>query len=233
MIRELRTEVLPPEDWGNKAANLAKLLAAGLVVPPALCVQEGDLTASGNSLFLLRWLASVREDRVVLRCSTQDEDTRSTARAGHTLSLLNVPRSAQHIRRAVVTEIEPVLAGHTGGKSCIIQGQVSALVGGVAFRDETSLRVEGNYYSTEATTAGQAPNIVFTEQHGGRRWQYDYAPGIPLRRLGDALSFQTALVYDLFDHSVDVEWAFDGSVIYILQARPITATLSERIADDL
>ncbi|MGK8558256.1 hypothetical protein [Nocardia gipuzkoensis] len=168
MIVDIAHAPLAPSLWGNKAAQLSQLATEGLPVPPALCLQPGAVTGLWRGSILGHWLAALTSDRVVLRSSTQADDRIDDAAAGQTVSLTDLPPSAEHLIRVIEQEIEPDLNRFEGGRCCILQEQIPCVLGGVAFKTKESLMVEGNYDSAVATTGGEIPELRMTSQHGVR-----------------------------------------------------------------
>ncbi len=225
MIVDLANAPLAPQLWGNKAAQLSRLASEGLPIPPALCLQPGAVTGLWRGRILDHWLEALTSDRVVLRSSTETEDRMDDAGAGQTVSLTDLPRSAEHLIRVIEQEIEPDLNRFHGGRCCILQEQIPCVLGGVAFQTSESLVVEGNLESSWATTSGEIPQVRLVSSGGAREWEFVDHAAVQYQRFGLQIESLSARTYAVMRAAVDIEWVFDGRTTFLVQARPVTASL--------
>jgi len=227
MIIDMANASLSSTLWGNKAANLSTLATEGLPVPPALCLQPGAVSGLTNTRFLDHWLSAIKSDRIIVRCSTEIEDTADDAGAGRTLSILNLPPSVDHLIRVISQEIDPELSKYRGGRCCILQEQIQGTLAGVAFKTERSLVLEANYGSSEATTAGETPELRVITEGGVRRWEIAEYNRIHYHHFARQVEQIAQNAYRLLKSPIDIEWVFDGRTTFLLQARPITANVRD------
>lgn len=225
MIVDIANAPLAPRLWGNKAAQLSQLATEGLPIPPALCLQPGAVTGLWRGNILGHWLAALTSDRVVLRSSTEAEDRPDDAGAGRTVSLTDLPRSAEHLIRVIEQEIEPDLNRFKGGRCCILQEQIPCVLGGVAFMTAEALVVEGNYNSSWATTSGEIPQLRLVSHGGIREWEFVDHDCVQYQRFASQIESLAARTYAIMRAPVDIEWVFDGRTTFLVQARPVTAPL--------
>lgn len=234
---------------GNKAANLARLLALGLRVPPGFVILVGaqempqdELWAQVNAAY--RRLLAVNfpaggSKLVAVRSSGQEEDGARASYAGQFRSVLGVGDEAA-LQEAIQSCWES--AGAAGvqsyrvargenersGLPVLVQRQVDARLSGVLFtRDplsgESATLIEVAPGLGEALLSGRvSPERWRLAKHGGA---LEAPPGVPL-----LTSENLAQLYKLGQEveawlktGVDIEWALDGQgTLWVLQARPIT-----------
>jgi hypothetical protein len=220
MIREIDGSPLDPEVWGAKAAALAKLAAACLPVPPALCFRPGALNGQGGDRILGLWLARHPAASYVLRSSSLIEDLDDTAGAGISTTLIALPGDAAHLRSLVQGQLEPSLCG-TG--SLILQVQADCLYAGVAFVDDGTVSIEASHRSVTAITSGEPPEVtaVATAAQLSIRMTRDQAaqPVIEVLRQVIGCAIKAA---NIFGGRADVEWVHSGVACQVVQARPLT-----------
>lgn len=222
MIREIDGSPPDASVWGAKAAGLAKLVAAGLPVPPALCFRPGALSGQGGEGVLGQWLAGHPAASYVLRSSSLIEDLDGTAGAGISTTLVGLPGDAVHLRSLVIDQLEPSLCGG----SLILQVQADCLYAGVAFVDIGTVTVEASYRSVTATTSGEPPELtaVATADQLSIRMAKDQAGQRVIEVLRQVIACATRAA-DLFGGRADVEWVHSGVACQVVQARPLTRML--------
>ncbi|WP_433700189.1 pyruvate phosphate dikinase [Nocardiopsis sp. CA-288880] len=202
----------------------------GISVPPALCLRAEDLSrATAEAVNATNtWLRLYRPRRVVLRTSAH-EDLEESAQAGRTLSLLNCPPDASALLRTIDQDL--LTAENLGGSdgACVmVQEQIEAPLYGVAFYEDGHLTVEAARH-TDGITAGRPPQAR-ARVEGNRFHITTQELPIPGMLLTRRLLRTCRLLHEHFGFGVDVEWAWTGAGVVVLQVRPITRSLLERAA---
>ena len=211
------------EQLGGKAAGLARLQRLGLPVPPAVVLPVGaGLDDPGE---IVRRLG----EPLAVRSSALDEDATERSAAGQYETVLDVRHdgladAVAHVRagtqraRAYGAEAEVAV---------ILQRQVPATKSGVAFtRDpltgEDVAVVECAFGRGDAVVSGD----VTPDRYRVRNGHVHARVAGALRTLrDDELERLLALVRDAetgFRLPLDVEFCFERTKIWLLQARPIT-----------
>lgn len=225
---------------GAKAAALARATAAGLPVLPGFVITtaatEGWGTApeGGESEELRRaWrdLSSDGSGSVVVRSSSTIEDGESTSMAGMFTSVLDV-RGWDHFLDAVDTVLSSMKAVpgiEMAPMAVLVQPLLEARLGGVLFgADPVSGRtdrlvVAAAEGSPEQLVSGTVDGAQYLLSRRGRRLRAER----PVAGLGrterHALARLARQVARVFGGPQDVEWAFEGRTLRLLQSRPITA----------
>jgi pyruvate,water dikinase len=240
---------------GGKALGLARLLAAGLPVPPGFVVTadaaDSDVIASFQML----------GGPVAVRSSAGVEDGADASFAGQFHTTLNVTdeaglldairRCRQSALRAEVYCRQQGVAASPLSMAVVVQRMVPAEVAGVLFtRDPTDpsgerMCVEAAWGLGEVVVAGRVTPDRFTVRRdtGEVLTQVPGVKTIEVTAAGDRpvpADRQTRLCLDdrtlvelaelgrrvegVFGIPVDVEWAIADDRVWLLQARPITAT---------
>lgn len=230
---------------GGKATALARLSRLGFDVPPFFVVTAD----SGNDLD--ESLERLGAGPYAVRSSGREEDGASASHAGQFLSILNVERNdvpGAVVRVAQSGEGEGIAAyrnarGVDAGGSApavIVQRMVKARVAGVAFSaDPVSRRRDRMVISA---TSGLADRLVGGEVDGDQ-YVVEAGGGAVIERpagggvLSDsdieAVRALAARVEAATGAPQDIEWAFEGDRLFLVQARPITTPLRARpIADE-
>jgi pyruvate,water dikinase len=241
---------------GGKGAGLAAMTRArfrvpdGFVVRADIAMELGDRAWTGDEreqlVTALRRLL-VNDGAVAVRSSATDEDSETASFAGQHLTVLDVRDEAaleDALRRVVASlRSEGAEAYRSRGDNAeaamavVVQRMVDPDCAGVAFSvdpvtgDASRVIVEVVRGSGEALVSGmvEADRFVFARE------------GLALlesRHVGDAVcapetargAAEAALRCEtLFRRPQDIEFAFQGDAIWLLQSRAITATPS---ADD-
>ncbi|MFH5823745.1 PEP/pyruvate-binding domain-containing protein [Georgenia sp. AZ-5] len=210
-----------PQRWGNKAATLAKL-ATAFNVPPGVVLAAGGHDADPAELTTLAdAVARLGPGPFAVRSSSVDKDTVEHAAAGRYTTLLGAgPRDVADAARRV-------LASADGAPMAVlVQSQVPATAAGVAF-------------SAHPLTGDREQTVVDAVRGLGDRLvggdvtpeEWVVSGGEAVRSGDDAVltEAQARRVADLAraveaacGRPQDIEWAFAGDILYLLQARPIT-----------
>jgi phosphohistidine swiveling domain-containing protein len=227
---------------GRKAAVLGGLLAAGFAVPAGWCVSAEQLEEAfgpgGDSQVLRKCLAEVVAEAgatpLAVRSSGVAEDLAGMSYAGQYESVLN-RRGLDEVCAAVricwesgLSERVAVYQGGARGTGVgvLIQEMVDADVAGVAFsvnvltRDPDEVVVNAVGGLGEALMSGEAT---------AEEWTFKAGTATRTRPEGVATPRQIVEVAELAKAverwagaPQDIEWAFHGGKLWLLQARPVT-----------
>lgn len=239
---------------GGKAAALSELVAHGFDVPDfivfaATAFNRRGLSAEAKKQ-LVRHLERMGGGLFAVRSSAVEEDGAAHSHAGQFLSLLNV--AAQDVPGAALRVLQSGMTGTVrayraskgldadgGAPAVVVQRMVPARCAGVAFSaDPVSGRIDQIVVSA---VSGLAEQLVSGEVDGSD-YVLDKADGTVLQSPADgvltpndliALKDLVLRVESAFQHPQDIEWAFDGERLYLLQSRAITTALrAAPILDD-
>lgn len=239
---------LQSEKVGQKAASLSQLKRWGYPVPLGYVLPPGDDPAP-----LLEVLAPSPEQPLVVRSSAIGEDSELASAAGQYESLLNItsqPALEQAILRCQASYNLPAAARYRqdrnapeGGMAVIVQTQVQGVFSGVAFSRDPIAR-QGEAVVVEALP-GMATQVVsgqktpeqyqvwIGEAELHEDWTLPDGLDFPMEGKGEVpprLIQQVAYLARQLEaryHGVpqDIEWSYDGTQLWLLQARPITTLL--------
>jgi pyruvate,water dikinase len=217
---------------GAKAAALAAARRAGLPVLPGVVLTTAATQADRGLAALAAWseVSAGGTRPLVVRSSSTVEDGRQTSMAGLFTSVVGV-RALADFTAAVDTVLASAnvvpLTGRRGEMAVLVQPQVEAVVGGVAFGlDPVSGRRDR---VVVATAAGGPVGLVQGSVDGQQAWltrRGRLAAGtLPLSRAQRrALARLVRDAGTLFGGPQDVEWAADpAGRLWLLQSRPVTA----------
>lgn len=249
---------LEAEKVGQKAATLAQLTRWGYAVPQGWVLPPGDDAES-----LIAKLNPTADAPLVVRSSAIGEDSDFASAAGQYQSFLQVTSRAG-LRRAIAQcqdcYDDPSAAQYRqdrgvpdGGMAVIVQVQIQGQFSGVAFSRDP-LSGDGDAVAIEGLP-GAATNVVSGQVTPERYSVRVPAGGIAgvdgqaadLAITGEAGKLPPALIRQVAQtvrdlegkyHGIpqDMEWAFDGQTLWILQTRPITTLLpiwTRRIAAEV
>jgi phosphohistidine swiveling domain-containing protein len=231
---------------GGKAAALCALMRAGFDVPPFLALTPEAFTEQGlrpeTRELLAPRVAALGSGPFAVRSSGREEDGTAHSHAGQFLSLLEIPAegieaAALQVWRSGTTDslrayrqqrgLDP--AG--GAPAVIVQRLVRARAAGVAFSaDPVSGRRDRIVISA---VAGLGDRLVGGELDGDQ-YVVDRATGAPIEAPAQgvltaadiaALTALATRVEEVRGSPQDIEWAFEGERLFLLQARPITTAL--------
>lgn len=221
------TPKAPISTVGGKAQALGRLKRAGFNVP------DGFVVAPDTDLDSLDLRSQMKDPRVhewAIRSSGVAEDGADTSLAGRYLSLLNV--ESDEISKAVdeVRDSARLKDGET--IPVLAQIMIDPVCAGVAF---TADPITGDRSKTVVTGTKGLANRLLSGEVPGDEWQVAGGQATPVRRhegvLGRNLVRRVARVaVDIageFGPPQDVEWAWDGKELWVVQTRPITGLPEE------
>lgn len=248
-----------PELSGNKAANLARLKAAGFAVPAFVTIVPGAFRSDTTwqdplleeELKIAHRKFKVGTTLLAVRSSAIDEDGAKTSFAGQLDTFLNVSSewvitAARSVWLSGTTDRLQAYCNGMGierksdGPAIIVQKMVDAKVAGVAFSADP---ISGDRNTVVINAVGGlADRLVSGEVSGELLYVIN---GQTIKRkagfaneseISDAIALEIAHIARkielLFGCPQDIEWAHDGNQLFILQARPIT-TLPEKLEGNL
>ncbi len=217
----------PTSRVGGKARSLSSLMRAGFKVPRGLVVTP---QTSLQDVDLKPHLEGLGSGAFAVRSSGVSEDTPSSSLAGKYLSILGV--GVESITEAI-TKVRDS-AGHSaeGTIPVLIQMMVDPVCAGVAF---TADPVTGHRETTIVTGTRGLADRLLSGQVPGDEWRINGRSARPTRQPEDTLSRSLAKrvastareIAQEFGTPQDVEWAWDGSELWVVQARPITGLPDE------
>ncbi len=228
---------------GGKAVGLARLLAAGALVPPGFAVEATSLPPA-------EWPAGVREDfdarakallaggPLAVRSSAPGEDSSERSFAGlfeTVLDVRTVEGALQAAERCVASGSGERVRAYAGGArpvGLVVQRLVAAREAGVCFTvdptgRDAALLVEAVAGTGDALVSGRNPPERWRVYRTGLGTIEAQPEGTPVL-LGepDAATLANAAwsLAERLGHPLDLEWARDASGrLFWLQARPVTA----------
>lgn len=237
---------------GAKAAVLAELRLAGLPVPPGVSVPvdafdpaDGRLRDSAAQRLHDLVSSTLGPGPFAVRSSGISEDGAETSFAGQFDTLLDVPLHEldDAVVRCHASRGSPRVAAYAGGEpvqlAVLIQPMVPADAAGVAFTRDP---VTGADLVVVEAVPGLGERLVSGEVTP-QRWIVDPDATVPKQvpakhRIGDGSestdgplnAVQAMAVADLAQQVAatrgcpqDIEWASSDGLLWLLQARPITA----------
>lgn len=238
------SEVGEVKRFGGKAVNLGKLIQAGLPVPTGFAVSLDAFDNTGKlSVECRKQIKSLLiQDRLyAVRSSATVEDADEASWAGQFETYLNV-ESAEVIKRieachkAIKSRAKAYATQQTTNKkqaaqvAVVVQEMVTAKYAGVMFTRNPSdgsnqILIEYVRGLGESLVHGDADpeRIVWSRTKRVIKEQTEQEPPIPASQLIKLAQ----KIEKSFGVPQDIEWAYDGQQIWIVQSRPIT-TLQER-----
>lgn len=228
-IRVYLRDIRSPESRSRASNNIqAALMEATIPIP---IVEEIEIG-----------LRQLRGRRFAVRSSASVEDSRQHSWAGQFDSFLDVERReiAKYVRkcwasffnsRAISYRPEAYRRLDALRIAVVVQEMVSSDFAGVIFSiDPTDhqghrMLLEGIAGSGEGLVSGRKQSFAATLDKQNGRIISDQKDGQPLLSTQQIrLIYQQAILVEReFKHPVDIEWAFTGNRLFLLQARPITA----------
>jgi rifampicin phosphotransferase len=236
-------ETLCPPEIGAKAANLARLAAAGFPVPPGVVVTPDAMERWDEARpWLLELAAGLGAERFAVRSSGTAEDLEGASFAGQYETLLDVPLEGLPgaVRRVFDSASDPRVAAYRESRketadgigrprmAVLVQAMVEAEAAGVAFTADPLTGERGDV--VVAAVRGLGEGLVSGENTGDE-WAVRGTESTRRRSREDAICAEQAVeiaglarrAEGYFGTPQDVEWAISGGEIWMLQARPMTA----------
>jgi pyruvate,water dikinase len=242
---------MSPAACGNKAANLARLQQYGFTIPPFFVIDGGAL-ADGSEVLndaIAAAVSRIGAESFAVRSSSRDEDGDSHSFAGQFDTFLNVapgdvPGRARQVARSGDSAHLQTYCNVAGKPisdsvpAVIVQTMIDATSAGVAFAADP---VSGDAdMAVIAATRGTGDALVGGEVQGDtwrvtvdeRIVETDIAGKTPVLREAEVLAVARLVraVTARCGHAQDIEWAFDGDTLYLLQSRAITTAV--RVQDE-
>ncbi|HUP26112.1 MAG TPA: PEP/pyruvate-binding domain-containing protein [Candidatus Limnocylindrales bacterium] len=238
-------EVADATKFGGKAANLGKLLRADLPVPAGFAVPIQAFDARGRLLAehtkeVKAWLSAGK--LYAVRSSATVEDADEASWAGQFESYLNVEPAGlvQYIERChnsakartkAYAKQQSINKELTSQVAVVVQEMVPATFAGVMFTKDPS---NGSNKTIIEYVPGLGESLVHGDADPERiAWnrtkraiteQTEQNVPIPSQQL---IKLAEKIERSFGGVPQDIEWAFSGSEVWIVQSRPIT-TLQER-----
>ena len=232
---------------GGKGSNLVKLARAGFPVPEGVVITTTAFSRFKSSPQALDKLVAeaVRSFpaswKWAVRSSAADEDGAGTSFAGQHDTFLNVS-GASGISQAVrdcwaslqnegaAAYRQKLASSRDAAMAVVVQRMADARCAGVLFTrhpvrpDVDRVVVEGVPGLGESLVSGREhPDRIELTRQGKRTLSEDNTGKACLDQVGDNRFADLACrVEQVFGCPQDVEWAYDGSSVWLLQTRPIT-----------
>lgn len=220
--------------FGGKAANLASMLVSDLPVPSGVAIGLSSFTNEGRLEETAKQeiLSSLNIDRLyAVRSSALAEDAEGSSWAGQFESFLNipakdVPAKVEECHSSTKARAKAYAADKSGeggfNIAVVVQEMIRPEYAGVLFTKdpvtgEDNLVTEYVEGLGEELVSGRADpkHLVLSEANDAPFDVYQ------LQKLAKK-------VEDLFGTPQDIEWAWSGDKMWLVQARPITATQESR-----
>jgi pyruvate,water dikinase len=216
---------------GGKALGLARLTVAGLAVPPWLAVPLSTVEAmlAAPDSVIECWLALLLKDwlqppfdGLAIRSSAPGEDDRQHSMAGQYRTLFVRERHELSGAFRAVAGWGPG-AGQGDAIPVVLQAVVGADVSGIAFSaNPAEADPEASYMewlpgAGEALAQGEATPNALTCPWLGQPIPAEAPAFVPV------LLESLRVAEECLGCAVDMEWCQRGNVLWVLQARPITA----------
>ena len=243
VIGLLGTGALDASEIGSKAANLALLADAGFPVPPGLVVMPtAEERWKEARPRVLEAATNLGTERFAVRSSGTAEDLEGASFAGQYETMLGVPLeglpgavrgvfdSADASRVTAYREARSEASARTGKPrmAVLVQAMVEADSSGVAFTADPVTGRRGEVVLSAVRGLGER---LVSGDAAGDEWVLRGEDATLRRESEGAITARQALevaemarrVETHFGSPQDVEWAISGDVLYLLQARPMTA----------
>jgi pyruvate,water dikinase len=243
MTRTRVLRALGPRDTesvGSTAANLGVLAGRGLPVPPGVVILATE-TDDGIEAAVAEAIGLLGDVPLAVRSSALAEDLAGASFAGQyetVLDVRGVEAVVAAVRRVRATANDERVAAYrqahgpagTSGIAVLLMPMVASEASGVAF---TAHPLTGAREDTVVTaTVGLGEALVGGEATGEQWIVRDGRPVRDRRAMVEVLDEKQALAVAALAREVeaimggvpqDVEWAFAGGTLHLLQARPMTA----------
>jgi len=238
---------IEPSDYpliGPKAARLAEMYNAGLPVPDGFvafpdCLAGGGLSEEGEQeaatlLSAVRSLAPLT--RFAVRSSAMDEDGAASSMAGRYTSILgcNTNEEVFEAIAKVVSSGRPNLAYRAsarGSMAVIVMALVEAEMAGVLFTADPN---SGSHRLMSGNLSYGLSERLLSGEEDGMPFSLSYPSGAytgppEFKRYSRKLFRLAARLLKTSKWPLDIEFAARGGKVYIVQSRPITTLVAERL----
>lgn len=205
-------------------------LAAAFPIPDGFVITPDELLDERE---ILVWFSRLQASHVAVRSSALNEDSSDAAWAGQLDTFLHVTKDEllEKIARCRASAASPRALAYaasrnteSGEVAVIVHRMLDSRVSGVAFSHhpvtaEAQVVIEAVRGYGDMLVSGE----VTPDTYIGNKIQNLAAdePVLQPNELKQVIEL-TLEVEKRLGHPVDVEWAFEGDTLYLLQARPIT-----------
>lgn len=216
---------------GGKAANLRWLVERGYRVPAGIVVTAPDAAGLGE------WVRPGQAYAVRSSASVEDSPAHSFAGQFHTeLDVVGLDAVRQAVAEVMASASDERVSAYLAHASVdpadvrmhvVVQEMVSAVASGVAFSRNPLTGLADVLIEVVAGTADELVSGRATPSRWVRHWG-SWTERPDSAEIPDAVMAELAdLVSEVareWGGPVDLEWAWDGHDLYLLQVRPMTAT---------
>lgn len=230
------TYQLKTDEVGQKAANLSYLKRLGFNIPDGWVLLSPNETEKA-----ITSLQPSSENHLIVRSSVIGEDSENASAAGQYVSIADIVNKNQ-LKEAIFDCFNAYNRNNAlkyrqdfqqaeVGMAVLIQNQVQGVFSGVAFsRDPVNL---GHNRVIIEVLPGQASSVV-SGQETPQRYEVEVAENCQIIALNDKnydipndlikKVAQTVREIERLYQGIpqDMEWSYDGKVLWLLQTRPIT-----------
>lgn len=212
---------------GGKAQSLGFLTKAGFKVPDGFVVSPG---ASLADIYIDPHLSRLGQGPFAVRSSGALEDSSESSLAGKYRSILAVEPASILASVSEVRESARLDNGET--IAVLVQSMIDPVCAGVAF---TADPVTGERDTTIVTATSGLADRLLSGQVPGDEWivgpgkarRVRSPEGVLTSRLAKRVAAVATEIEREFGNPQDVEWAWDGKELWVVQARPITGLPDE------
>lgn len=225
------------EGAGGKAGSLMKLISLGYRVPPGFVILP-EANIEKDYLLILQHFDDLKTGLVAVRSSATNEDSETVAWAGQLETKLNIEReglleavkacreSANSDRARAYADAHGQVSGEV---AVIVQRMLKSEVSGVAFSKhpvtgEGAAVIEAVNGSGEQLVNGMITPDTYVVHEPFEVAEQHLVSDVPIlaKTKLEEVAELTRSVAAHFGYAVDIEWAYEHDVLYLLQARPIT-----------
>lgn len=245
------TQIAPSDGnrVGGKALNCVQLRRAGFPVPDGLVVTTDTPDAELSQLPHHRWITAHPEaQRFAVRSSGVGEDGAGHSFAGIHETFLDVTRAdlTAAVRACLLSTSSEQARAYRSSHGLpddaragvLIQPMVRSLMSGVAFTRDPITGVDDLLIETapglgdDLVSGRVQPDRYRVRSVDGVAVERTIVPGrAPLpENVLEALTQLLRQVQTYLGGPQDVEWAWDGAALWLLQARPITTQTAEPVS---
>jgi pyruvate,water dikinase len=233
-----QSAALAVSEVGGKAASLARLATLGFNPPAFFVIRTTAFDHSKPCDGLEAALQELGSGPFAVRSSAREEDGAEHSHAGQFATELNVAhedvwQAAKRVWKSgfsegVATYRQLKSGAQAEGPAVIVQRMIDATSAGVAFSADPVSGARG--VVVLSAICGLGERLVSGEEDG-EDWSIDdevsgpATPQVLTLDQAQQIADLARRIEDSFGHPQDIEWAFDGDGLHILQSRPITTPL--------